>query len=66
MFRVAKVDTKDIDGYTPLLTAAEFGRQGCFNILLKYGASMEEQTRDRKNVLFLAAESDHPEIVEVS
>ena len=64
--RDANVDAKDIDYYTPLLTAAEFGRIGCFKLLLRHGAAIKKQNKDGKNAVFLAAESNHPEIIEVS
>ena len=60
------MDTKDVDHYTPLLTAAEFGRISCFKLLLQHGAAIEVQNKDGKNAVFLAAESNHPEIIEVS
>ena len=55
----------DVDKYTPLLTAAEFGRVGCLKVLLKYNACPKVQNRDGKNAVFLAAESDHLDIVKV-
>ena len=65
-FRGANKDARDIDHYTPLLTAAEFGRMRCFNVLLEHDASIDVQNKDRKNAVFLAAESNHPQIIEVS
>ena len=65
-FRGADKEAKDIDHYTPLLTAAEFGRIGCFKLLLQHRASIDAQNKDKKNAVFLAAESNHPEIVAVS
>ena len=56
----------DIDHYTPLLTAAEFGRRSCFKVLLEHDVDIEAQNKDRKNAVFLAAESNHPEILEVT
>lgn len=64
--RGADKEARDIDHYTPLLTAAEFGRTHCLKILLERGASIEVQNKDRKNALFLAAECNHPQIVEVN
>ena len=64
-FRHARIEAKDIDHYTPLLTAAEFGRTECFKALLDHGACIEVQNKDGKNVAFLAAESNHPDIMKV-
>ena len=64
--RNAKINARDIDNYTPLLTAAEFGQTAAFKLLLKHGASLDVQSKSRKSALFLAAESNHPEIIEVS
>ena len=65
LYRGADKDAKDVDYYTPLLTAAEFGRVQCFNLLLRHGASIEVKNKDRRNAVFLAAESNHPLIIEV-
>ena len=68
--RGANKEAKDIDYYTPLLTAAEFGQKEAFECLMddEFGPSAEitAQNKDKKSTLFLAAESNHPEIVKVS
>ena len=64
-YREAKIDAKDIHFYTPLLTAAEVGQPVAFKILLESGAKIKVKTKDRKSVLYLAAESNHKEIIEV-
>ena len=64
--RGAKKDARDIDHYTPLLTAAEFGRIHCFRVLLRHDAAIDVQNKDRRNAVFLAAESNHQEIIDVS
>ena len=62
-FRGAVVDTSDIDNYSPLLTAAEFGQEKAFETLLSNGASLSAVTKCGKSVLFLAAESNHHNII---
>lgn len=64
-FSGADSEAKDIDLYTPLLTAAEFGRTECFKLLLRHEACVDVQNVDGKNVVFLAAECNHPDIMEV-
>ena len=65
---------KDVHSYTPLLTAAEYGQVEGFELLLKKGAMLVDKskdppvvvkTKDRKTALFLAAEHNHPKIIEV-
>ena len=65
--RGANKEAQDIDDYTPLLTAAEFGRTECFKRLLQSPrpAAIDVKNKDRKNAVFLAAESNHPDIIEV-
>jgi ankyrin repeat protein len=67
--REAGVEAKDIDDYTPLLTAAEFGRTEAYKLLLSKGDRVKmiaAQNKDKKSALFLATESNHPELVKVS
>ena len=65
---------KDVDSYTPLLTAAEYGQVEGFELLLEKGAMLVDkskdpplviQSKDKKNALFLAAEHNHSKIIEV-
>ena len=67
--RGANKEAKDIDNYTPLLTAAEFGQKEAFECLLNnelgLSAKITAQNKDKKSTLFLASESNHPEIVKV-
>ena len=53
----------DIDNYSPLLTAAEFGQEKAFETLLKNDAFLSAVTKCGKTVLFLAAESNHHNII---
>ena len=66
----ADIEAKDNDHYTPLLTAAEFGQKEVFEYLMtkeRDGAKMiAVQNKDKNSTLFLAAESNHPELVKVS
>ena len=67
----ADIEAKDNDHYTPLLTAAEFGQKEAFECLMSNlkedGAKMiAVQNKDKKITLFLAAESNHPDLVKVS
>ena len=66
-FRGADKEAQDVDHYTPLLTAAEFGRTDGFKLLLQppYNASINVRNKDGRGVVYLATESNHPEIVEV-
>lgn len=68
-YRGANREAKDIDDYTPLLTAAEFGQKEAFECLMNDelgpSAKITAQNKDKKSTLFLAVESNHPEIVKV-
>lgn len=63
----ANIEARDVDNYTPLLTAAEFGQTEIFRLLLqlKPRASLHVHNMTGKSALFLAAESNHPEIIKV-
>lgn len=66
----ANIEAKDVDNYTPLLTAAEFGQTDVFQLLLDptvtpRPASLNVHNMTKKSALFLAAESNHPKIIEV-
>ena len=65
---------EDAHSYTPLLTAAEYGQVEGFELLLEKGAMLVKtsenlavavKTKGRKTALFLAAEHNHPKIIEV-
>ena len=63
----ADAEAVDIDGYTPLLTAAEFGQREAFECLKKKdGVRMTTLNKEKKSVLYLAAQSNHPQIVKVN
>lgn len=65
----ADMEAKDNDHYTPLLTAAEFGQKEAFECLMSKGDGdkmIAALSKDQKSALFLAAESNHPELVKVS
>ena len=64
----ANIEARDVDNYTPLLTAAEFGQTEVFRLLLELKprpASLTVHNMTKKSALFLAAESNHPEIIKV-
>ena len=61
--RNATVDARDIDNYIPLMTAAEFGQERAFETLVKRGATLDAVNKSGKGVLFLAAKSNHPNII---
>lgn len=64
----ANIEARDVDNYTPLLTAAEFGQTEIFRLLLELKpcpASLTVHNMTGKSALFLAAESNHPEIIKV-
>ena len=70
----ANKEAKDVHCYTPLLTAAEYGQVKSFELLLEKGAMLVDtsedppvivMSKDRKTALFLAAEHNHPKIIEV-
>ena len=65
----ADIEAKDNDHYTPLLTAAEFGQKEAFECLMSKGDGAKMiavQNKDKNSTLFLAAESNHPDLVKVS
>ena len=65
----ADIEAKDNDHYTPLLTAAEFGQKEAFECLMSKGDGdkmIVVRNKDKKSALFLAAESNHSELVKVS
>ena len=65
----ADIEAKDNDHYTPLLTAAEFGQKEAFECLMSKGNGAKMiavQNKDKESTLFLAAESNHPDLVKVS
>ena len=64
--RGADIEAKDVHSYTPLLTAAEFGQTEGFQLLLDENASPAVQNNNRRTALYLAAEHNHPLIIEVS
>ncbi len=59
------MDAVDRDSYTPLLSAATFDKKAAFKHLMSSGASLSAVDKDRKSCVFLAAERNHTDILEV-
>ncbi len=59
------MDAVDSASYTPLLSAAAFGKKAAFQHLMSSGASLHAVDKDRKSCVFLAAERNHTDILEV-
>ena len=45
------------------MTAAEFGQERAFETLVKHGATLDAVNKSGKSVLYLAAISNHPNII---
>ncbi|KAL9642532.1 hypothetical protein ABK040_011099 [Willaertia magna] len=58
------VDSTDDFGWTPLLTAAQFGRVEVVNYLLEQGADIN-QVNKFGNALFIAALEGHEDVVKI-
>ena len=64
--RKADIEAQDADSYTPLLTAVAYGKTRAMEVLLEQGATMDVIDRDGKSIVFIAAEENHEDILEVS
>ena len=64
--RGADITALDEDSYTPLLTAAAHGQAGALKKLLDRGAPVDDLDKDGKSVVFVAAEEDHTDVLQVS
>ena len=64
--RGADITSLDEDSHTPLLTAAAHGQAGALKKLLDRGAPVDDLDKDSKSVVFVAAEEDHTDVLQVS
>ena len=64
--RKADIEAQDVDSYTPLLTAVSYGNTRAMEVLLERKATMDVIDRDGKSIVFIAAEENHEDILEVS
>ena len=55
----------DINSYTPILTAAFHGHTKALLVLQERGAKVDVLDKNEKSVLFIAAENNHLETLEV-
>lgn len=65
LHRKADIEAQDDDSYTPLLDAVSYGQQRATEVLLERGAAVDVIDRDGKTIVFIAAEENHVEILEV-
>ena len=63
--READLNLWDIDGWTPLMIAAEKGHSKVVNLLVEAGALMDTQDKDDKTFFHIAAAAGHPHIIKV-
>ena len=63
--RKADIEAQDVDSYTPLLTAVANGQKRAMEVLIERGATLDVIDRDGKSIVFIAAEKNHEDILEV-
>ena len=63
--READLNLWDIDGWTPLMIAAEKGHSKVVNLLVEAGALMDTQDKDDKTFFHIAAAAGHPHIIKL-
>lgn len=61
----AHIETKDKDGYTPLLLAASEGNAEAVYVLLQSGANIFSIDKEDRTVLFWAAMHNHKNVIDV-
>jgi len=61
----ADVNTKDNDGWTPLMHAAEKGHKEVVELLIEKGADVNIQDEDGWTALMFASQNGHKEVVEL-
>jgi ankyrin repeat protein len=61
----ADPESRSGDGETPLLWAAEYGREAVVKLLLKKGADPESESIDGQTPLWRAAENQHEAVVKL-
>jgi len=61
----AKIETRDIEGFTPLLSAAERGHADVVKLLLDKGADIKSLTYANESCLVIAARNGHTNVVRV-
>ena len=59
------IEAKDRDNFTPLLLAASYGHANIVQLLLERGADATVEDKNDKTAVFLAAEEDKLEALEV-
>lgn len=57
--RKADIEAKDEDSFTPLLTAASYGRTKIVDILLRHGADVEQVDHKGRTALHWAVKGNH-------
>ena len=55
----ADIESRDWDGYTPLLNACYRGHRSVAILLLKSGAALDARDPNRQTCLIIAARADH-------
>ena len=63
--RVAKIENKDKDNFTPLLLASAEGNAEAVELLLNSGADIYALDKEDKSALFWASAQNHVKVVEV-
>lgn len=61
----ADPNTKDEDGWTPLMTAASAGYAQICDILLQNGAKSDEETKEQRCAFFYAVSKCHIQVVDL-
>ena len=61
----ADITALDEDSYTPLLIAAAHGQTDALTKLLDRGAPVDDLDKDGKSVVFVAAEENHTDVLQV-
>ena len=64
-FRGASIESRDKDNFTPLLVAVSQGNQEATDVLLKRGANIQVMDSQDKTAIYIAAEENCLEILEV-
>ena len=65
MTRGAKLESHDVDNFTPLLLAANYGHTETISVLLRHKADVTARDKYDKSVLYQCAEENRADALQV-